>query len=144
MVGNHHRGLPIQSRFSRRRRNKTILTKSLLLHNIFTYADSSIPALIILNLCGQLGNDGLQLYGPTSIFRLAPSTPERPTFNEEVGSGYVDAYRSLHQENLLFNSEIDWSRHLPQVPLTVLEHDRCVLWAAASSFLIDFLNGLIT
>jgi len=72
----------------------------------------------------HLGNDGLQLYGPTSIFRLAPSTPERPNFNEEVGSGYADAYRSLHQENLLSNSEIDWSRHLPQVPLTVLEHDR--------------------
>jgi hypothetical protein len=94
---------------------------------------------IILNLCVQLGNDGLQLYGPTSIFRLAPTTPERPNYNEEVGSGYADAYRSLYQENLLFNSEIDWNRHLPQVPLTVMEHDRCVLWAAAI-----FLNELIT
>ena len=94
---------------------------------------------IILNLCAQLGNDGLQLYGPTSIFRLAPTTPERPNFNEEVGNGYADAYRSLYQENLLFNSEIDWNRHLPQVPLTVMEHDRCVLWAAAI-----FLNELIT
>lgn len=73
----------------------------------------------------HLGDDGLQLYGPTSIFRLAPSTPERPNFNEEVVNGYADAYRSLYQVNLLFNSEIDWARHLPQgVPLTLLEHDR--------------------
>ncbi len=92
--------------------------------------------MIILNLCSrQLGNDGLQLYGPTSIFRLAPSTPERPNFNEEVVNGYADAYRSLYQENPLFNSEIDWARHLPQeVPLTLLEHDRCVLCTAASIF----------
>ncbi|KAH9065320.1 hypothetical protein EDB87DRAFT_1595180 [Lactarius vividus] len=72
----------------------------------------------------HLGNDGLQLYGPTSIFRLAPTTPERPNFPEEVVNGYADAYRSLYQESILFNSEIDWSRHLPRVPLTLLEHDR--------------------
>lgn len=89
--------------------------------------------MIILNPCSQLGDDGLQLYGPTSIFRLAPTTPERPNFNEEVANGYTDAYRSLYQENLLLNSDIDWSRHLPQgVPLTLLEHDQCVLCAAAS------------
>jgi len=72
----------------------------------------------------HLGNDGLQVFGFSSIFRLAPSAPERPNINEEVGSGYADAYRSLYQENLLSNSEIEWNRHLPQVPLTVLEHDR--------------------
>jgi hypothetical protein len=83
----------------------------------------------ILSVCSQLGNDGLQLYGPTSIFRLAPSAPERPNFNEEVSNGYADACH----ENPLFNSEIDWARHLPQgVPLTLLEHDRCVICAAAS------------
>ncbi len=89
---------------------------------------------LILTLYPQLGNDGLQLFGPTSIFRLAPSTPERPSFNhEEIANGCADAYRSLHQENLLFNSEIDWPRHLPQgVPLTLMEHDRCVHCAVAA------------
>lgn len=81
----------------------------------------------ILSMCSQLGSDGLQLYGPSSIFRLAPSTPERPSFNED---SYADAYRSLYQENLLYNSEIDWARHLPQgVPLTLAEHDWCVICA---------------
>ena len=95
----------------------------------------------ILSVCSQLGNEGLQQYGITSIFRLAPTAPERPNFNEEVSNGYADEYRSLYQENLLYNSNIDWTRHLPQgVPLTLLEHDRCVVCVAA----LIYLNKLVT
>ncbi|KAI0248581.1 hypothetical protein BJV78DRAFT_785226 [Lactifluus subvellereus] len=73
----------------------------------------------------HLGDNELQLYGPTSIFRLAPRTPERLTLNEEGANGSADAYRSLSQENPVLDSKLDWARHLPQgVGLTRLEHDR--------------------
>jgi len=67
----------------------------------------------------------LQLYGPTSIFRLAPRSPERRTFSDEIVNGNTDAYRMLSQANPVLDSDIDWNRHLPQeVPLTRGEHDR--------------------
>jgi hypothetical protein len=94
----------------------------------------------------QLGDNELQLYGPTSIFRLAPRTPERstPTISQEGASGSADAYRSLSQENPDLDSKLDWARHLPQgVKLTRPEHDRCVypfhLLVAAPAL----LNGLV-
>ncbi|KAI0260216.1 hypothetical protein BC834DRAFT_973601 [Gloeopeniophorella convolvens] len=69
-----------------------------------------------------LGNGGL-LYGLTSIFRWAPRTPERSPLNEELLNGGADVY--LAQEKPLFDSDIDWARHLPEeVPLTRAEHDR--------------------
>jgi hypothetical protein len=78
----------------------------------------------------QLGDNELQLYGPTSIFRLAPRSPERLAFNEEneeSANGIADAYRALSQNNPSLDAELDWSRHLPQgVPLTRSEHDRYV------------------
>jgi hypothetical protein len=75
----------------------------------------------------QLGDNELELYGPTSIFRLAPRSPERRTFSDEIsGNGSTDAYRLLSQVNPVDDAEIDWARHLPQkVPLTRVEHDRC-------------------
>ena len=75
----------------------------------------------------QLGDNELELYGPTSIFRLAPRSPERRTFSDEIaGNGSTDAYRLLSQANPVQDAEIDWARHLPQeVPLTRVEHDRC-------------------
>lgn len=67
----------------------------------------------------------LQLYGPTSIFRLAPRSPERRTLSDEIVNGNTDAYRLLSQANPVLDSEIDWNRNLPQeVPLTRGEHDR--------------------
>jgi hypothetical protein len=71
------------------------------------------------------GNNELQLYGPTSIFRLAPPSPERRRFGDETLNGNTDAYRSLSQENPILDSQIEWNRHLPQgVPLTRNEHDQ--------------------
>ncbi|KAH9969716.1 hypothetical protein BC827DRAFT_1262920 [Russula dissimulans] len=72
----------------------------------------------------HLGDNELQLYGPTSIFRLAPPSPERRTFGDEITNGGTDAYRSLSQANPILDSQIEWNRHLPQdVPLTRKEHD---------------------
>jgi len=78
----------------------------------------------------QLGRDNeLQLCGPTSIFRLAPPSPERRTFGDEIANGATDAYRSLSQENPILDSQIEWNRHLPQgVPLTQKEHDECAVF----------------
>jgi len=73
----------------------------------------------------HLGDNELQLYGPTSIFRLAPPSPERPRFSDEIVNGRIDAHPSLTQRNPVLDSELDWARHLPQgVPLTREEHDR--------------------
>jgi hypothetical protein len=67
----------------------------------------------------------LQLYGPTSIFRLAPRSPDRRTSSDEIANGNTDAYRLLSEANPVLDSKIDWNRHLPQeVPLTRGEHDR--------------------
>jgi hypothetical protein len=64
----------------------------------------------------------LELYGPTSIFRLAPRSPERRTFSDEMINGTTDV---LSQMNPVLNAEIDWARHLPQeAPLTRVEHDQ--------------------
>ncbi|KAI9435378.1 hypothetical protein F5148DRAFT_1266632 [Russula earlei] len=74
----------------------------------------------------HLGDNELQLYGPTSIFRLAPRSPERQTFGDERTNGSTNAYRLLSRENpIVDDSQIDWTRHLPQgVPLTWDEHNR--------------------
>jgi hypothetical protein len=96
------------------------------LHNTSMYAPPFMGLALAIspNSYSQLGDNELQLYGPTSIFRLAPRTPDRPTF-EESANGSADAYRSLSQENPDPDSELDWARHLPQdVPLTRPEHNR--------------------
>ncbi|KAH9986615.1 hypothetical protein BJV77DRAFT_950868 [Russula vinacea] len=64
----------------------------------------------------------LELFGPTSIFRLAPRSPERRTFSDEMINGTTD---TLSQMNPVVNAEIDWARHLPVgAPLTRVEHDQ--------------------
>jgi hypothetical protein len=95
----------------------------------------------------QLGDNELQLYGPTSIFRLAPRTPERLAFNEGSANGIADAYRAISQDNPPLNAELDWARHLPQgVPLTRSEHDRYVRFlpplVAASALQTGLVPGL--
>ena len=125
----HHRRLPNRSQSTQRRRDRTISIKLSPPRDIFTYAPflpipSTPQTNFVLSL--QLGDNELELYGPTSIFRLAPRSPERRTFSDEISNGSTDAYRLLSQVNPVLDAEIDWARHLPQeVPLTRVEHDRC-------------------
>ncbi|KAH9989703.1 hypothetical protein BJV74DRAFT_837982 [Russula compacta] len=73
----------------------------------------------------HLGDNELEYYGHTAIFRLAPHPPERKTLSDEIANGSTDVYRSLSQVPPVLGPEIDWARHLPQdVPLTRAEHDR--------------------
>lgn len=75
----------------------------------------------------KLEDDNFRLYGPTSIFRLAPRRPERVALLADIATisnetyvlqvdGVDDSYCDPHFE---------FYRHLPQeVPLTRREHDK--------------------
>jgi hypothetical protein len=74
-----------------------------------------------------LEDDDLQLYGPTSIFRLAPKTPtavhSRFPDTENTSETYILLVEGADLSS--YNPDFDWSRYLPtEVPMERQEHDR--------------------
>ncbi|CAL1699935.1 unnamed protein product [Somion occarium] len=66
-----------------------------------------------------LGERDLELYGPTSAFRLAPDRPSECSCPRE------DCVHKLEQSPVPVSPYIDWTRHLPpECPLIRDEHDR--------------------
>ncbi|KAI0312453.1 hypothetical protein OF83DRAFT_1176619 [Amylostereum chailletii] len=66
------------------------------------------------------GSDNLQLYGPTSIFRLAPPNNDRSP--KQLAAVVTD---SVLTYELYAGTNVDWKRYLPdEVLLTQKEHDR--------------------
>ncbi|KAI0056567.1 hypothetical protein BV25DRAFT_1920908 [Artomyces pyxidatus] len=72
--------------------------------------------------------DTLQLYGPTSIFRLAPRyQPNAPSRYQDIASSDGQSYQLLSNDggSHPVHQNIDWDRHLPaDVPLSRPEHDK--------------------
>jgi len=69
--------------------------------------------------------DDLQLYGPTSIFRLAPKPPisRFPDMAEITSETYILLVDGADLST--YNPDFDWSRYLPvEVPLERQEHDK--------------------
>lgn len=71
--------------------------------------------------------DDLHLYGPCSIFRLAPTAPGRaprlPEINEDRRARYVLQVEGA--DETYCNPNFDWSRHLPrEVFMERKEHDK--------------------
>ncbi|KAI0051397.1 hypothetical protein FA95DRAFT_1554474 [Auriscalpium vulgare] len=71
-------------------------------------------------------DDTLHLYGPTSIFRLAPRRSVGTSRYQEVADSNAESYQLLVAQNgASAQTEIDWARHLPvENPLSRAEHDR--------------------
>lgn len=75
----------------------------------------------------QLEEDDLQLYGPTSIFRLAPKAQPLHTRFPDMLENNSETYILLVEGADLstYNPDFDWSRYLPlEVPMERQEHDR--------------------
>ena len=75
----------------------------------------------------QLEADDLQLYGPTSIFRLAPKPPisRFPDIAEITSETYILLVEGAGLST--YNPDFDWSRYLPvEVPMERQEHDKYV------------------
>jgi hypothetical protein len=80
-------------------------------HLVVSVPSSNLFSAITRNL--QLQGDDLELYGPTSAYRLAP---ERVKDND-LSCVCIDPSNTT--------PILDWSRHLPpEAPLTKTEHDR--------------------
>ncbi|KAF7967505.1 hypothetical protein HWV62_41412 [Athelia sp. TMB] len=74
-----------------------------------------------------LEEDDLQLYGPTSIFRLAPKAQPLHTRFPDMLENNSETYILLVEGADLstYNPDFDWSRYLPlEVPMERQEHDR--------------------
>ncbi|KAA1477277.1 hypothetical protein DENSPDRAFT_808440 [Dentipellis sp. KUC8613] len=88
--------------------------------------DSDIEQLCAPTEHLRLDEEGLQFYGPTSIFRLAPqdASPQQASRFQQLAENQAGSYVLSRGEGT-DQSDIDWSRHLPSdVALTRPEHDR--------------------